>query len=148
MRTHLTQTVYNVVPRTIRFPSPLTPPQGLCWVIDDAYLKEPGPRAEGILEGGAGVPGVSVPPPPPGDPDGIGASSSGPVTQVLYVSPTSGQLSPGEESRIRLTFTPNRAGVLSFALPVWLARVPERETRPYLTLHVKVKTDKTDGLKD
>lgn len=111
-------------------------------MIDDAYLKEPGPRAEGFPEGDAGVPGNSVSPPPPGDPDGIGASSSGPVTPVLYVSPTSGQLSPGEESRIRLTFTPNRAGVLTFALPVWLARVPERGTRPYLTLHVKVKADR------
>ena len=130
----------NVVP-VATFPLPLTSVQGVCWVMDDAYLKEPGPRAEGIPEREAGSPGVSASPPPPGDPDGIGASSSGPVTPVLYVSPTSGQLSPGEESRIRLTFTPNRAGVLTFALPVWLARVPERGTRPYLTLYVKVKAD-------
>lgn len=126
-------------------PLPLAPhthAQGLCWVLDDAYLKEPEPRAEGLPERDAGAPGTSVSPPPPGDPDGIGASSSGPVTPVLYVSPTSGQLSPGEESRIRLTFTPNRAGVLTFALPVWLARVPERGTRPYLTLQVKVSIDK------
>eukprot|EP00903_Cladosiphon_okamuranus_P009303 g8875.t1 len=114
-----------------------TSTEGLCWVVDDAYLKEPGPRAEGLPEGDAGAPGTSISPLPPGDPDVIGASSSGPVTPVLYVSPTSGQLSPGEESRIRLTFTPNRAGVLTFALPVWLARVPERGTRPYLTLQVK-----------
>ncbi|CAM9417792.1 unnamed protein product, partial [Hapterophycus canaliculatus] len=62
---------------------------------------------------------------------------SGPATPVLYVSPTSGQLSPGEESRIRLTFTPSRSGTMAFALPVWLARVPETDSRPYLTLSVK-----------
>ena len=108
--------------------------------MDDAYLREPGPRAEGVAETDAGNPGVSAAPPLPADADAAAASTGpGPATPVLYVSPTSGQLSPGEESRIRLTFTPNRAGVLMFALPVWLARVPERGTRPYLTLHVKVK---------
>lgn len=105
--------------------------------MDDAFLKEPGPRAEGVPEGDGRNPGISAPPPPPVD-AAAAASSSGPVTPVLYVSPTSGQLSPGEESRIRLTFTPNRSGVLTFALPVWLARVPSRDTRPYLTLSVKV----------
>lgn len=102
--------------------------KGLCWVLDDAYLKEPGPRAEGL----AGAE-VAYPSPPPDD-----ETSAGPVTPTLYVSPTTGQLSPGEESRIRLTFTPKRAGVLSFALPVWLAREPAKGSRPYLTLQVKV----------
>lgn len=104
--------------------------------MDDAYLKEPGPRAEGVLEDDHNT-GVSTPLSPSAD--AAAAASPGPVTPVLYVSPTSGQLSPGEESRVRLTFTPNRAGVLTFTLPVWLARVPERGTRPYLTLCVKVR---------
>lgn len=104
--------------------------QGLCWVMDDAFLREPGPKAEGITDTGAGC--LPHPPEP--------AASTDPVTPALYVSPTSGQLSPGEESRIRLTFTPKRAGVLSFALPVWLARMPAKGTRPYLTLNVKVNS--------
>lgn len=103
-------------------------PQGLCWVLDDAFLKGPGARAEGIADEDVDCPLDS--------PDASVASD--PVTPALYVSPTSGQLSPGEESRIRLTFTPKRAGALSFALPVWLARVPAKEKRPYLTLVVKV----------
>ncbi len=122
------------------------PRQGLCWVIDDAYLKEPGPRAEGVADAAdTGNPGVSAAAPVLRADAAAAAASPGPVTPVLYVSPTSGQLSPGEESRIRLTFTPNRAGVLTFALPVWLARVPERGTRPYLTLHVKVKQGRRAG---
>lgn len=103
--------------------------------MDDAFLKEPGPRAEGVPDGYGRNPGMSAQPPPAAE---AASSSSGPVTPVLYVSPTSGQLSPGEESRIRLTFTPNRSGVLTFALPVWLTRVPDRGTRPYLSLSVKV----------
>ena len=105
-----------------------TSPQGLCWVIDDAFLQGTGARAEGIDAEEADC--------HPDSPDD--SASSDPVTPALYVSPTSGQLSPGEDSRIRLTFTPKRVGALSFALPVWLARVPAKETRPYLTLLVKV----------
>lgn len=109
--------------------------------MDDAYLREAGARAEGIACAG------TVGPPDPSE----NAASTGPVTPALYVSPTSGQLSPGEESRVRLTFTPKRAGVLSFELPVWLAREPATGTRPYLTLHVRVsvcfgRVRKGDGL--
>lgn len=97
--------------------------------MDDGYLRGTGPEADGV-EGA----GMSVPPPPPSD-----AEPAGPVTPALYVSPTEGNLAPGEEARIRLTFTPKRAGVLSFALPVWLAsKLPKRGTRPYLTLNVHV----------
>lgn len=98
-------------------------------MLDDAFLKGTGTRAEGVADQEEGDD-------PPDSPEASAASD--PVTPALYVSPTSGQLSPGEESRIRLTFTPKRAGALSFALPVWLAREPERDTRPYMTLLVKV----------
>lgn len=98
--------------------------------MDDAYLREAGARAEGVAD--AGDPG-------PTDPS-ENAASAGPVTPALYVSPTSGQLSAGEESRVRLTFTPKRAGALEFELPVWLAREPVKGTRPYLTLYVRVRT--------
>lgn len=111
--------------------------QGLCWVLDDAFLHEPGPRAEGVIEQGAPV-----------IPHHSGAdASTGPVTPALFVSPTSGQLSPGEESRIRLTFTPKRAGTLSFALPIWLAREPVEGIRPYMTLRVQVILVSYDLLK-
>lgn len=114
--------------------------QGLCWVLDDAFLKGTGPRAEGVPDD-EGADDFR-----PDSPDSLVGSD--PVTPALYVSPTSGQLSPGEESRIRLTFTPKRAGALTFALPVWLARVPAKDTRPYLTLMVKVTvaTRHTDAL--
>lgn len=103
--------------------------QGLHWVIDDTHLREPGPRAEGIIDGGE----VSYP-----RPLDVSQSTS-PAPLVLYVSPTEGQLSPGEETRVRLTFTPKRAGYSSFSLPVWLApRVPPPGTRPYLSLNVRV----------
>lgn len=104
--------------------------------MEDAHLKEPGPRAEGIADGDIRNAGIAALPHPV-DAAAV-VASSGPATPVLYVSPTSGQLSPGEESRIRLTFSPSRSGTMAFALPVWLARVPETGTRPYLTLSVKV----------
>lgn len=110
---------------------PHLPPQGLCWAIDDAFLREPGPRAEGIV----GTEDVLTPSPPDM------TTSTVPVTPALYVSPTSGQLNPGEESRIRLTFTPKRAGALSFALPVSLTRVPVKGARPYLKLRVQVRVE-------
>lgn len=98
--------------------------------MDDAYLRETGPEAEGIVGAGMATPPAA---------HDINVSTDVPVTPALYVSPTGGRLGPGEECRLRLTFTPKRAGVLSFSLPVWLAdRVPEPRTRPYLKLRVHV----------
>lgn len=102
-------------------------PQGLCWVIDDSSI-ELGPDSEGVARASAA--NLSLP--------ADDATAAGRFTPTLYVSPTSGQLSPWEESRVRLTFTPKRTGLLSFALPVWLERVPSKKTRPYLTLRVQV----------
>lgn len=103
--------------------------QGLTWVMDDSFLRESGPRAEGILPS-AEVSSLHLP---------DEKASTAPTTRALYVSPTEGQLSPGEEARVRLTFTPKRAGSLSFSLPVWLtSRVPPPGSRPYMTLHVRV----------
>lgn len=103
--------------------------QGLTWVVDDSFLRESGPRAEGILPG-AEVSSLHLP---------DEKASTAPTTRALYVSPTEGQLSPGEEARVRLTFTPKRAGALSFSLPIWLtSRVPPPGSRPYMTLHVRV----------
>ncbi|CAM9334154.1 unnamed protein product [Discosporangium mesarthrocarpum] len=82
--------------------------QGLSWVMDDSALR---------VEDNEDMP--------------LGATK----TPTFYVSPTSGELSPGEETRVRVTFTPKSDRDYTFHLPVWLARrLPSKGTRPYLKL--------------
>ncbi|CAM9172605.1 unnamed protein product [Choristocarpus tenellus] len=85
--------------------------QGLSWIMDDSVLRceEKDEKLIGVTK-----------------------------TPIFYISPTSGELSPGEETRLRVTFTPKSDRDYTFQLPVWLSqRQPPEGTRPYLTLEVQ-----------
>ncbi|CAM9548186.1 unnamed protein product [Chrysoparadoxa australica] len=83
--------------------------EGRTWVIDDSCLKE-----EGSAQG---------------------ASIS---SRVFFISPTQGDLGPGEQVKLRIVFTPRTDHDYDIILPVYLEGLPEDlEALPYLQVGLR-----------